>query len=1004
MNTKRLIAIVSLLVGSTVIGLAADQVKAPAKAAPAAKAAAKPAPKVPAKPVAKAADPAKAAVKPVAKAPAKPAPAKPVAKAPAKPAPKPAVDFVRDIKPILEFNCVGCHREGKIKGELRYDRHDLFLKGGEGGAAFVAGQPAKSLMIELVSLPKDDDDVMPSKGRVLTKIEIDKLSKWIAAGAPWPKGIDLVEKKESDFVVKPLPKREGKVISVKVYPANVHLQTKRDKQALVVMATYDDDTTADVTASSTFTLTDESLVEKQKPYLYLPRKEGKAQLSVKVAGFEVKVPVEVKAPAKDRDISFRLDIMPIFLKEGCNTGSCHGSSSGQDGFNLSIFGFDPDGDHHRITQQMAGRRINFAIPEESLMVEKATETVPHTGGKNFDKDSDSFRNFVEWVKKGALKDDPKTLPDVVGVDVYPLTMVMRGAGAYQQMTVRARYSDGTDRDVTELAVFGSTNEPTATISDLGLVTAVKRGEGYIMARYDDYNVAAQVIVIPKGLKYTKPTVKEANYIDKLVHQKLNRLRIVPSGNCTDEEYLRRVYLDVVGILPTVDEYKTFMADKAADKRAKLVTQLLERKEFTEIWVMKWSELLQIRSSRNVNLGMSYKSALLYSNWLKERIAANKPMNEIVIELLSASGGTFGNPATNYYQIERDTNKLMENCAQVFMGMRMQCAQCHNHPFDRWTMDDYYGFSAFFAQVGRKNADDPREKVIYNKGSGEMKHKVGGRVMVPKFLGGETPDVKGKDRRVVLAKWMASPENPFFARNVVNIVWAQFFGIGIVEPVDDVRVSNPPSNPELLSELAAKFQNEYKYDMKKLVQDICNSQAYQRSTKANLTNELDTRNFAKGRIRRQRAEVMLDNLSQLTDTKNKFKGLPLGARAVQIADGGTTNYFLTTFGRASRETVCSCEVKMEPTLSQALHLMNGENVSAKIDSGAIVKKALAAGKKPDQVIDDIYIGSYSRKPTDKEKKALLAQVSKVGADKLKQEQVLNDIFWAILNSKEFMFNH
>ncbi len=984
MNTNRLIAIVGLLAGSSIIGLSADQAKPAPKAPPA---------------------PAKAAA-PAAKAPAKPV-ATPAKVAAAKPAPKvapPAVDFVRDIKPILEFNCVACHRDGKIKGELRYDRHDLFLEGGENGPAFVAGKPKESPMIELTSLPKDDDDVMPPKGRVLTKAEIDKLSKWIVAGAPWPKGVNLVEKKEADFKVQPLPKRDGKIVSIQVFPKDIHLQTNKDKQALVVLAKYDDDTTADVTSSATYTFADATLVEKQKPNLYLPRKEGNTELSVKVAGFDVKLPVVVKEPAKDREISFRLDIMPIFLKEGCNTGSCHGTSLGQDGFNLSIFGFDPDGDHHRITQQLAGRRINFAIPEESLMVEKATETVPHTGGKNFDKDSDSFRNFVEWVKKGALIDDPKKLVDVVGVDVYPLSMVLRGADSTQQMTIRARYSDGTDRDVTDMAVLSSTNEPCVTISDTGLVTAVKRGEGFIMARYENYNVAAQAIVIPEGLKYTKPTIKETNYIDKLVGEKLNRLRIVPSGVCTDEEYLRRVYLDIVGILPTVEEYKLFIDDKAGDKRVKLITQLLDRKEFTEIWVMKWSELLQIQTGRNLNTGLSYKASLLYSNWLKERIAANKPMNEIVIELLSASGGTFDNPATNYYQVERSTTKLMENCAQIFMGMRMQCAQCHNHPFDRWTMDDYYGFAAFFAQIGRKNADDPREKVIYNRGAGEMKHKVGGRNMPPKFLGGDTPDVKGKDRRVILAKWMASPENPYFARNVVNIVWAQFFGIGIVEPVDDVRVSNPPSNPELLDELARKFQDEYKYDMKKLVTDICSSQTYQRSTKANLTNELDSRNFAKGRIRRQRAEVMLDNLSQLTDTKNKFKGLPLGARAVQIADGGTTNYFLTTFGRATRKTVCSCEVKMEPTLSQALHLMNGENVSLKIDQGGVVKKALAAGRKPDQVIEDIYVGSYSRKPTDKEKKALIAQFAKAGEDKAKQEQVLNDIFWAVLNSREFMFNH
>lgn len=970
MNNKRLITIISLFVGSSMAGLAAD----------------KAAPKAPAPPV-----------KVAPKAPAVPAKVAPKAPAPA------AVDFVKDIKPILEFNCVSCHREGKDKGELRYDRHDLFKKGGENGPAFVAGKPDESSMIELASLPKDDDDVMPPKGRVLTKEEIDKLRKWIVAGAPWPEGINLVEKKESDFKVQPLPKRDGKIVSVQVFPKDIHLQNNKDKQALVVMAKYDDDTTADVTGSATYTFADASLVEKQKPNLYLPRKEGNTELSVKVGGFDVKVPVVVKEPTKNREISFRLDVMPVFLKEGCNTGSCHGTSLGQDGFNLSIFGFDPDGDHYRITQQMAGRRINFAIPEESLLVEKATEAVPHTGAKNFERDSDSFRNLVEWVKKGALNDDPKELVEVVGVDVYPLSMVLKGADSTQQMTIRARYSDGTDRDVTDMAVLSSTNEPCVTISDEGLVTAVKRGEGFIMARYENYNVAAQAIVIPEGLKYTKPTVKETNYIDKLVNQKLNRLRIVPSDVCTDEEFLRRVYLDIVGILPTVEEYHAFMAEKAADKRVKLIGQLLDRKEFTEIWVMKWSELLQIRSGPG-NRGLSYKASLLYSNWLKERIASNQPMNEIVIELLSASGGTFDNPATNYYQVEASTTKLMENCAQVFMGMRMQCAQCHNHPFDRWTMDDYYGFAAFFAQIGRKNADDPREKVIYNRGGGEMKHKVGGRNMPPKFLGGEIPDVKGKDRRVVLAEWMASPENPYFARNVANIVWQQFFGIGIVEPVDDVRVSNPPSNPELLDELARKFQDEYKYDMKKLVTDICSSQAYQRSTKANLTNELDSRNFAKGRIRRQRAEVMLDNLSQLTDTKNKFTGLPLGARAVQIANGATTNYFLTTFGRATRESVCSCEVKMEPTLSQALHLMNGENVTQKLDQGTVVRKALAAGKKPDQIIEDMYIGSYSRKPTEKEKKALLAQVGKAGEDKAKQEQVLNDIFWAVLNSREFMFNH
>ncbi len=372
--------------------------------------------------------------------------------------------------------------------------------------------------------------------------------------------------------------------------------------------------------------------------------------------------------------------------------------------------------------------------------------------------------------------------------------------------------------------------------------------------------------------------------------------------------------------------------------------------------------------------------------------------------MSSQGGTFSNPATNFYQVERDSLKLSENVAQVFMGMRLQCAQCHNHPFDRWTMDDYYSWAAFFSQIGRKQGVDQREQIIYNRGSGDVKHIVGGRTMAPKFLGGETPDVTGKDRREVMANWLASPENPYFSRNIVNMVWSHFLGVGIIDPVDDVRVSNPATNPELLTELASRFEGDYAYDFKQLVRDICNSATYQRTTKANPSNKDDLNNFARARVRRQRAEVMLDTITQVTETKNKFRGLPLGSRAVQIADGNTTDYFLTTFGRATRETVCSCEVKMDPSLSQALHLLNGPTVTSKIEQGSVVKNLIAAGKTPAQVIEDLYVRAFARKPTAEENKQLLAQVEAVGDDAAQVELVLNDVFWAILNSKEFMFNH
>jgi uncharacterized protein DUF1553/uncharacterized protein DUF1549 len=407
-------------------------------------------------------------------------------------------------------------------------------------------------------------------------------------------------------------------------------------------------------------------------------------------------------------------------------------------------------------------------------------------------------------------------------------------------------------------------------------------------------------------------------------------------------------------------------------------------------------LLQIRSR---NDQFSTKSALQYYNWLQDRMTRNVPIDKIVQELITATGSTFKSPAANYYQVQTDTLKTAENTAQVFMGMRIQCAQCHNHPFDRWTMNDYYSFAAFFPQIGRKPGEDPRETVIFDKGEGEVKHPVNGKAMTPKFLGGDVPEIKEETRREVLAKWLASPENPYFAKNLANIVWANFMGRGIIDPVDDVRISNPAVNPELLDALGAKF-TEYKYDFKKLVRDICTSRTYQLSTRANESNALDDRNFARASIRRMRAEVLLDCISEVTETKDKFQGLPRGARAVQIADGNSSTYFLSTFGRATRETVCSCEVKTEPNLSQALHLLNGSTVSEKINEGGVVKGMLKAGKNRDEVVEGLYLRCLARKPGEQE----MAKLTDFFKDPKKDDQVLTDLFWSLLNSKEFIFNH
>ncbi|HMJ91159.1 MAG TPA: DUF1549 domain-containing protein [Candidatus Acidoferrum sp.] len=783
---------------------------------------------------------------------------------------------------------------------------------------------------------------------------------------------------------------------LRVYPTNVSLTTKSDRQSVVVQAIYADGLTRDVTTDANFALGNKALAKIERGTLH-PIADGKTDLKIKYAGKELTVPVSVEQALVERPVSFNLDVMPVLMKAGCNAGSCHGAASGKDGFRLSLFGYDGEGDYFRLTRESIGRRVNLALPEESLLIEKALGKVPHGGGERFKMGSELHRTLVRWLESGVPKDSTN-LPKVVSVELMPKLAVLEGSNTSQRVTVRARYSDGTDRDVTSLAVFFSNNDPVAKVSDDGVVTAGQRGEAYVTARFETHTVGAQMLVIPRGLKFKWPQVDENNYIDELVHAKLKKLRMTPSEACDDAAFIRRAYIDVIGLLPSAEEVREFTEQMSAGKRADLIDKLLDRKEFAELWVMKFAELLQIRSNNNE---FPYKAALLYYNWLQDRFVKNAPIDQIVKELITAEGSNFKNPAASYYQVERDTLKTSENVAQVFMGMRTQCAQCHNHPFDRWTMDDYYSFAAFFPQVSRKQGDDPRETIIFAKADGEVRHPVTKKAMTPKFLGGDRPEIKkGEDRREVLANWLASTNNPYFAKNLANIVWAHFVGKGIIDPVDDVRISNPAINPELLDALGQKFM-DYKYDFKKIVRDICNSRTYQLSTRPNESNALDDRNFSHASIRRMRAEVLLDSINQVTDSADKFQGLPRGARAVEIADGNVANYFLTTFGRATRTTPCSCEVRVEPNLSQALHLLNGDTTQAKVANGGVVKKLLAQNNNDAmKTIEDLYMRCLARPPTPKE----IAKLKTHFGDGKPDQQVLTDVFWALLNSKEFIFNH
>ncbi len=787
----------------------------------------------------------------------------------------------------------------------------------------------------------------------------------------------------------------AELVELRVYPKNVQLTSKRAYQSVVVQGVYDDGITRDLTSKATWTLGDGKIARREGNSLF-PATDGKTELTLTVDNKAEKIPVVVEKSAVDRPVSFNLDVMPVFMKAGCNTGSCHGAARGKDGFMLSLFGYDPNGDHFRITREQLGRRVNLAFPEASLLVEKSVGTVPHSGGKRFEADSAMNKILIEWIENGTAN-DPADQAKCTGIELYPKQAVLDGTGETQQLVVLGSYSDGTVRDLTSMAAFFSSNDSSAAISEDGLVTAGDRGEAFVMARFDIYTVGSQFLTLPKGLKFTPVQEAPANYIDELVQAKLTKIRLNPSDLCSDEEFLRRIYIDLVGLLPTASDYNAFMADTDPEKRTKKVDELLNRKEFTEMWVSKWSEWLMMRSGGTNQI--SDKSIVQYYQWLVDQVANNVPTDEMVRNILASSGGTFSSPATNFYELERDQLKVAENVAQVFMGMRIQCAQCHNHPFDRWTQDEYYEFAAFFSQIGRKQGEDVREKIIFNRGGGEVRHPVTGKNSVPKFLGGDRPDIKGRDRREVLANWLASPENPYFASNLANRIWQHFFGIGIVEPVDDVRVSNPPSNPELLDALAAKF-TEYRYDFRKLVRDICLSKTYQRSTKRNESNMSDELNFAHQSVRRIKAESMLDVISQVTQTKDDFAKLPVGARAVQIADGNTSNYFLTTFGRAKRETACSCEVRMEPTLSQALHLMNGDTVNQKMVQGGLLKGMLNAKIPPMEIVDQLYVMCLTRHPTDAEKERL----KPLFAEGANVEHALEDVYWALLNSREFLFNH
>lgn len=709
--------------------------------------------------------------------------------------------------------------------------------------------------------------------------------------------------------------------------------------------------------------------------------------------------------------SFRNDIMAVLSKAGCNQGTCHGNANGKNGFRLSLRGDDPDFDLASLTHDMLGRRIDRLLPETSLLLLKATAAIPHEGGKRFSRDSLEYQLLARWIA-GGLPADAVTAPRVEKLTVTPSEQVLFEPEGEAQLRVQAIFSDGSSRDVTRLAVY----EPTAStvaVTPEGLVRRVQRGETAILVRYLNQRTAVQLAFMPTRPEFRWPETPEANFVDHHVFTKLRSVRIAPSPLASDAVFLRRAYLDAIGLLPTVGETREFLNDPRSDKRARLIDRLLERPEFADFWALKWSDLL-----RNEEKVLDAKGVQVFHHWIRQSIAERKPLNEFARELIAARGSTYSEPAANFYRALRDPQTRAEAAAQVFLGVRIQCAKCHNHPFDRWTQDDYYSLSACFARVRYQLIDNRRndrldthefigEQIVWQDRDGEQIHPKTGAAVRPRFLGADALPAADADRLQALADWVARPDNPYFARAQVNRVWYHLFGRGIVEPNDDFRASNPPANGPLLDALARDFI-DHRFELRHLVRTIMNSRTYQLSATPNETNRDDEANCSHVLVRPLHAEQLLDALAQVTGVPVKFNRYPLGLRASQVPavhtirprEGRATDAerFLKQFGKPERLLSCDCERSADATLGQAFQLISGDMINRMLSQpDNRLGLLLTAGKSNREIVEEFYVAALCRPPTANELTATVGLTEKSS----QRRAALEDVVWGILNAKEFL---
>jgi hypothetical protein len=801
---------------------------------------------------------------------------------------------------------------------------------------------------------------------------------------------------------------------LKLLPGDIVLTGPYARQQLLAVDDANGKVVADHTRAAKFTSSDDKVVAVDASGQVRAVGDGEATITATHDGRTAKVVVKVQKTKDEFRWSFRNHIIPMMTRAGCNSGACHGALAGKGGMKLSLRGYDPEADHFVLTRQALGRRVDTVEPAKSLLLRKPTLAVSHGGGQRIEAGSLDYQMLADWIATGAGAPRADT-PRIQRLEVFPANAVLKPKDKLQ-ILVRAWYADGHSEDVTRWAKFSSSEDLVAAVDADGRVSVAGYGEAAISVWFSN-RVAANRIASPLPNQLDPKVFADAprnNYIDDHVLRKLENLRIPPSPSATDAEFIRRVYLDAAGILPTPEEVKRFVEDKAADKRAKLIDKLLERPEFVDYWAYKWSDLLLITTRR-----LPQPAVWSFYGYVRQSVADNKPWDRFAHEIVTAKGNTLHNGAANYFVLHKDISDLTETTSLTFLGTSITCCRCHNHPLEKWTQDQYWSMANLFSRVGLKNGDRGGDVSVFTQPDGDVPHLRKGVPMPPAPLDAKPLPLDGtQDRREYFADWLTAPENPYFARALVNRVWRNFMGRGLVEAEDDLRATNPPTNPELLDALAKDFV-AHKYDVKYLIRTILNSAAYQRTSKPVAGNETDDRFYSHYLIRRLSAEVILDAYSQVTNVPTpftqvsanvpgdsvKYDGYPLGTRALQLPDSLVVSPFLDAFGRPERAQTCSCERQQDSSVGQALHVNNGKTLNDKIRAKGSRVEAWANEKVGDEdAVRRLYLLALCREPSAAEMKKFKALLAEAAADsQATRREALEDLFWGVLSSKEFLFN-